>query len=152
MDTDRIVADLHAHTTVSDGTMTADELVDVARETGLDWVAITDHDRVHPDLSAPVVERDDLRVVRGIELRVDAGFERLDLLGYAVGHTEALDAEIERLQTDREQRGAAIVDAVEDRLGVDPGSSLAPDSGVRTSPARSTSRRRRTTTQAPSTS
>jgi hypothetical protein len=129
MDTDRIVADLHAHTTVSDGTMAADELVDVARETGLDWVAITDHDRVHPDLSAPVVERNDLRVVRGIELRVDAGFERLDLLGYAVERTEALDDEIDRLQTDREQRGAAILDAVEDRLGVDLGVEPRPGLG-----------------------
>ncbi|WP_128905031.1 PHP domain-containing protein [Halorubrum amylolyticum] len=129
MDTDRIVADLHAHTTVSDGTLTADELVDVAREAGLDWVAITDHDRVHPDVGAPVVERDGVRVVRGIELRVDAGFERLDLLGYAVERTDALDAEIERLQTDREQRGAAILDAVEDRLGVDLGVELRPGLG-----------------------
>ncbi|MUW14471.1 PHP domain-containing protein, partial [Halorubrum sp. CBA1125] len=116
---DPIVADLHAHTTASDGSMTVVELSAVAREAGLDWVAVTDHDRVHPDLDAPVVERDGVRLVRGIELRVDAGFERLDLLGYAVEHTEALDAEIERLQRDRRERGAAIVEAVEDRLDVD---------------------------------
>ena len=119
MDTDRIVADLHAHTTVSDGTMTAAELAATASDAGLDWVAVTDHDRVHPDLDAPVVEREGVRVVRGIELRVDAGFERLDLLGYAVEHTAALDAETERLQANRQRRGAAILDAVEERLGVD---------------------------------
>jgi hypothetical protein len=119
MDTDRIVADLHAHTTVSDGTMTAAELAATAADAGLDWVAVTDHDRVHPDLDAPVVEREGIRVVRGIELRVDAGFERLDLLGYAVEHTAALDAETERLQANRRRRGAAILDAVEERLGVD---------------------------------
>ena len=129
MDTDRIVADLHAHTTVSDGTMTADELVDVARDAGLDWVAITDHDRVHPALDAPVVERDGVSVVRGIELRVDAGFERLDLLGYGVERTDALDAEIERLQTDRQRRGAAILDRAEDRLGVDLGVEPRPGLG-----------------------
>jgi len=129
MDTDRIVADLHAHTTISDGTMTADELVDVARETGLDWVAITDHDRVHPDVGAPVVDRDGVRVVRGIELRVDAGFERLDLLGYGVEHTDALDGEIERLQTDRQRRGAAILDCVEERIGVDLGVEPRPGLG-----------------------
>jgi predicted metal-dependent phosphoesterase TrpH len=119
MDTDRIVADLHAHTTASDGTMTAAELAATAADAGLDWVAVTDHDRIHPDLDAPVVERAGVRVVRGIELRVDAGFERLDLLGYAAEHTAALDAEIERLQADRQRRGAAILDAVEERLGVD---------------------------------
>ncbi|WP_435073798.1 PHP domain-containing protein [Halorubrum sp. HHNYT27] len=119
MDTDRLVADLHAHTTVSDGTMTAAELAATAADAGLDWVAVTDHDRVHPDLDAPVVEREGVRVVRGIELRVDAGFERLDLLGYAVEHTAALDAEIDRLQANRQRRGAEILDAVEERLGVD---------------------------------
>lgn len=114
-----IVADLHAHTTVSDGVMTLPEVPVVARDAGLDWVAVTDHDRIHPDLAAPVVNRDGVRIIRGIELRVDAGFERLDLLGYAVEHTDALDAEIERLQTDRKRRGAAIVDRVEKRLDID---------------------------------
>ena len=116
---DPVVADLHVHTTVSDGTLTLDEVPDVAREAGVDWVAITDHDRIHPGLDAPVVERDGIRMVRGIELRVDAGFERLDLLGYGVEHTDALAAEIDRLQRDRRERGAAILDAVEERLGVD---------------------------------
>jgi predicted metal-dependent phosphoesterase TrpH len=129
MDTDRIVADLHAHTTVSDGTMTAAELAATAADAGLDWVAVTDHDRIHPDLDAPVVEREGVRVVRGIELRVDAGFERLDLLGYAVEHTAPLDGEIERLQADRQRRGTAILDAVEERLGVDLGVEPRPGLG-----------------------
>ncbi|ELZ44937.1 PHP domain protein [Halorubrum distributum JCM 9100] len=116
---DPIVADLHAHTTVSDGTLTLSEVPAAAREAGVDWVAVTDHDRIHPGLDAPVVERDGVRVVRGIELRVDAGFERLDLLGYGVEHTDALDAEVDRLQRDRRERGAAILDRVEERLGVD---------------------------------
>ena len=123
MDTDStdapLVADLHAHTTISDGVMTLSEVPVAARDAELDWVAVTDHDRIHPDLSAPVVTRDGIRVIRGIELRVDAGSERLDLLGYAVEHTDALDAEIDRLQTDRERRGAAILDRVEERLDVD---------------------------------
>ncbi len=115
---DRVVADLHTHTTASDGTFAIEEVPVAAREAGLDWVAVTDHDRIHPDLDAPVVVRDGVRVVRGIELRVDAGFGRLDLLGYAVEHTDALDAETDRLQADRRERGARIVRRVEDRLGV----------------------------------
>ncbi|WP_434520981.1 PHP domain-containing protein [Halorubrum sp. AS12] len=114
-----VVADLHAHTTVSDGTLTLEEVPAAAHEADVDWVAVTDHDRIHPGLDAPVVERDGVRIVRGIELRVDAGFERLDLLGYGVEHTDALAAEIDRLQRDRRERGAAILDAVEERLGVD---------------------------------
>ncbi|OYR81429.1 histidinol-phosphatase, partial [Halorubrum distributum] len=61
---DPIVADLHAHTTVSDGTLTLSEVPAAAREAGVDWVAVTDHDRIHPGLDAPVVERDGVRVVR----------------------------------------------------------------------------------------
>lgn len=114
-----LVADLHTHTTVSDGTLSIKAVPAAAREAGLTWVAVTDHDRIHPDIDAPVVHRDGVQLVRGIELRVDAGSERLDLLGYAVEHTPALDTEIERLQADRRERGAAIVDRVEDRLGVD---------------------------------
>ncbi|GAB6879519.1 PHP domain-containing protein [Halorubrum gandharaense] len=114
-----IVADLHAHTTVSDGTLTLAEVPNAAHVADVDWVALTDHDRVHPELDAPVVERDGIRIVRGIELRVDAGFERVDLLGYGVEHTDALDAEIDRLQTDRQQRGARILERVEAELGVE---------------------------------
>ena len=125
---DSVIADLHAHTTVSDGTLTLDEVPAAAREAGVDWVAITDHDRIHPGLDAPVVERDGVRVVRGIELRVDAGFERLDLLGYGVERTDALAAETDRLQRDRRERGAAILEAVEARLGV--GLDLEPRAGL----------------------
>ena len=117
----RVVADLHAHTTVSDGTFSLSGLVETAHEAGLDAVAVTDHDRYHPDLSVPVERRGDLLIIRGIELRVDAGDQRLDLLGYGLEPTEELTAEVERLQQDRIDRGRRIVENVEARLGVDLG-------------------------------
>ena len=116
-----VVADLHAHTTVSDGTFSLDSLLETAREEGLDAVAVTDHDRYHPDLSVPVERRGDLLVVRGIELRVEAPEERVDLLGYGLEPTDALTAEVERLQQDRVDRGRRIVENVEAELGVDLG-------------------------------
>ncbi|WP_058367647.1 PHP domain-containing protein [Haloparvum sedimenti] len=114
-----VVADLHVHTTVSDGTLEIEDVPAVAAEAGLDWVAVTDHDRIHPGIDAPVVERAGVRLIRGIELRVDAGFERLDLLGYGVEPTPELEAEVDRLQTDRQERGAKILDRVEAHTGVD---------------------------------
>jgi hypothetical protein len=113
-----VVADLHVHTTNSDGTLTLAEVPAVARDAGLDAVAVTDHDRLHPDLDGPVVKRDGILVIHGIELRVDAGDQRVDLLGYGVRPTEALQAECERIQRNRAERGAAIIDCVEDHLGV----------------------------------
>lgn len=124
-----VVADLHVHTSASDGVVSIDEIPAAARTAELDWVAVTDHDRIHPGIDAPVVERDGVRIVRGIELRVDAGVERLDLLGYGVRHTDALDDEIERLQRDRAQRGARMLEQVENRLGVDLGVEPRPGLG-----------------------
>ncbi len=118
-DDDRPAADLHVHTTASDGTLTVPELPDVARAAGLDTVAVTDHDRIHPHLDAPVQEVDSVTVIRGIELRVDAGTQRLDLLGYGVSETDTLGAMTDRIQRNRKHRAAEIVDRVEDHVGVD---------------------------------
>src|SRR2546428_13957844 len=38
--------DLHTHSTASDGTLTPEELVDLAAEKGLRAIALTDHDTV----------------------------------------------------------------------------------------------------------
>jgi predicted metal-dependent phosphoesterase TrpH len=65
-----------------------------------------------------VTTLDGVTVVHGVELRVDAGDQRLDLLGYGVEPTDALAAECDRIQRNRRERGRAIIDCVEDRLGV----------------------------------
>jgi predicted metal-dependent phosphoesterase TrpH len=118
-----VYADLHVHTDVSDGTMSLDEVPAAAVRAGVSVVGLTDHDRVHPGIEAPVVRRDadgeTVTLVRGIELRVDAGFSRVDLLGYGAERTSDLDATVETIQRNRKKRGRAIVEAVETRLGVD---------------------------------
>ncbi|MEF8779676.1 MAG: PHP domain-containing protein [Haloferacaceae archaeon] len=125
-DRDAPVADLHVHTTASDGQLELGAVPAAAREAGVSWVAITDHDRLHPDLSAPIERRDGISLVRGIELRVEAspaveGAERfrVDLLGYAVEPTAELRAELDRIQRDRIERGREIVRRVEGELGVE---------------------------------
>ncbi|RDI71768.1 PHP domain-containing protein [Halopelagius longus] len=112
------VADLHLHTTASDGTLTVSELPAAAREGGVPVVAVTDHDRVHPELDAPVTTLEGVTVVRGIELRVDAGDQRVDLLGYGVEDAPAIRDLTERIQADRKDRGRRIVERVESHLGV----------------------------------
>jgi DNA polymerase (family X) len=44
---DALKGDLHSHTTTSDGTATAEEMVAAARERGLEYLAITDHSASH---------------------------------------------------------------------------------------------------------
>ena len=114
-------ADLHVHTTRSDGSLELEAVPAAAQRAGVDVVAVTDHDRLQP-FDARSVERDGVRIVHGVELRVetDAG-QRVDLLGYGIEPTADLEALVERIQTNRIERGRAIVERVEDELDVDLG-------------------------------
>ncbi|WP_227374830.1 PHP domain-containing protein [Haladaptatus halobius] len=115
-----VFADLHVHTTNSDGAMELDEVPSTARAADVSVVAVTDHDRLHPDLPTPVTSIEGVTLVHGIELRVEApNGQHVDLLGYGVYPTPDLADELERLQADRVERGRAIIDCVEDRLGID---------------------------------
>jgi hypothetical protein len=111
-------ADLHVHTDVSDGTLRLETLPAAAARAGVACVAVTDHDRIHPGLDAPVTTLDGVRVVRGVELRVDAGAQRLDLLGYAVDPTPGLTAVLEGIQRNRVERAREMIARCEERLGV----------------------------------
>jgi hypothetical protein len=113
-----VIADLHVHTTASDGRLTVPELPAAARRGGVDVVAVTDHDRLHPALDAPVTTLDGVTVIRGLELQVETATGRVDLLGYGVEETAALRAELDRLQTDRIERARRMADRIEGHLDV----------------------------------
>jgi len=68
--------DLHVHSEESgDATATLDEIATLARDRGLDFVVITDHNTVshHERLAAAQVDHDDLLFVRGIEVTTYGG-------------------------------------------------------------------------------
>lgn len=123
-----VYADLHVHTTASDGTMAFREVPVAARAAGVQVVAITDHDRPHPDLDAPVSEHGGVTLVRGIELRVDSPKGAVDLLGYGVRETEGLSALVEWIQRSRIERGGEIIRRVENEVGIELG--LEPAAGL----------------------
>jgi len=124
----QITADLHLHTTASDGQLTIDRLPAAATKADVEWIAVTDHDLIHPELTAPVTVHDGVNIIRGIELRVQTDTQRLDLLGYGVDQTNDLNAELDRLQANRINRAQEIIDRVESHVGVD--IDLDPHSGV----------------------
>lgn len=117
---DQTYADLHVHTTNSDGKLVLDEIPVAAAEADIAAVAITDHDRIHPELDAPLVKINGIDVIQGIELRVEVASlsERIDLLGYGVMESPALRDELDRLQANRKSRGARIIELVENELDV----------------------------------
>lgn len=115
-----VVADLHVHTTASDGRLSLPEVCRRARQAGLAAIAITDHDRVHPDLGQPISTRDGLTIIRGLEMKVTRqNGDHIDLLAYGVETTDGLDALIEGLQRDRRKRARRIVARICDHLEID---------------------------------
>lgn len=77
--------DLHTHSTESDGTLTPQELMLHAKETGLSAIALTDHDTINGIAKArPVAEELGLELVPGIELSTDYQGQEVHILGYYI--------------------------------------------------------------------
>ncbi|HEX6681347.1 MAG TPA: CehA/McbA family metallohydrolase, partial [Candidatus Limnocylindrales bacterium] len=66
--------DLHAHTVHSDGSLTIEELAALAASSGLDFLAVTDHNTVshHPHLAA-IGRRYGVELIPGQEVTTDRG-------------------------------------------------------------------------------
>jgi len=78
-------ADLHCHTTCSDGTLTPEEVVALAKERDLAGLAITDHDSVTAFKRAlPVAEKLGVGLISGVEFTAAQRAETVHVLGYAL--------------------------------------------------------------------
>ncbi|NUU24047.1 MAG: PHP domain-containing protein [Streptomycetaceae bacterium] len=104
--------DLHTHSTASDGTDAPADLVRLAREAGLDVVALTDHDTTGGWHEAAAALPDGLTLVRGAEIScVDADGISLHMLGYLFDPDEPeFLRERELVRTDRVRRAKAMVE------------------------------------------
>lgn len=74
-------ADLHIHTTASDGSDTAAEILEKAVRAGLDVIAITDHDTIDGAMSVTQAPPG-LRYIRGIEFSCVCPGGKCHILGY----------------------------------------------------------------------
>lgn len=75
-------ADLHTHTNNSDGVLSVREAVALAKERGLDVLAITDHDVLKGALEAENFSSRELKIIVGLELSTDYHDESVHILGY----------------------------------------------------------------------
>ncbi|HPQ88447.1 MAG TPA: PHP domain-containing protein, partial [Gammaproteobacteria bacterium] len=61
-----MLVDLHCHTTCSDGELTPEEIIKLAKQNNIEILSITDHDNV--DAYSQIAElSDDIQLVPGIE-------------------------------------------------------------------------------------
>lgn len=107
-------ADLHVHSTASDGTLHPVELVSLASCQRVDVLAVADHDSV--DGVADAVEAGRLHgvtVVPAVELSAAVGERSVHILGYYIDITDSdLLCELGALREARMDRARSIVDAL----------------------------------------
>ena len=115
-----IEADLHLHTTFSDGGLAPTELVEMCASRGLRHVAITDHDSTEGVREALQAAKrfPDLDVIAGVELSTDVPGSEIHLLGYFVDHEDsAFQRTLAAFRGGREDRARRMVERLGD-LGV----------------------------------
>ncbi len=103
-------ADLHVHTTASDGAYTPAQIVDLARRSGLSAIAITDHDTVQAIDAACQAAAGAVEVISGVEITAEFRGKEIHLLGYFFRSDDApLSAALSRLGEGRKARFAEML-------------------------------------------
>jgi 3',5'-nucleoside bisphosphate phosphatase len=113
--------DLHSHTDESDGTYSPAELVDAARDAGVDVLGITDHDTFAGyDAALPHAARAGVELVCGIELSTKLHGHSVHLLGYFMkpGELGPFREWVLEMQASRRERNVRLVARLRE-LGID---------------------------------
>jgi predicted metal-dependent phosphoesterase TrpH len=113
-------ADLHLHTTASDGTQDIPTLISRARARGLSTIAVTDHDTISDELKERVTEISGMEVITGVELKVDYDGAAGELLGYFIDPlSEPMRRLFEFMRDARRVRMEEMVRRCRERAGID---------------------------------
>jgi len=104
------IYDLHSHSTASDGTLTPSELVARAVSSGVDVLALTDHDTTDGiEEAASAARASSLCLVAGVEISVTWGGQVVHVVGLGIEPgTEALQAGLAELREFRQWRAGEI--------------------------------------------
>jgi len=111
--------DLHIHSTFSDGTLSPQQIVQVALDKQLTAIAITDHDTISGVVPAQQVAGDtELRVLPAVEISTTVDGRDVHILGYFIDlqHTGLLQ-KLQTIRDARQQRARQIANKLE-KLGI----------------------------------
>lgn len=109
-------ADLHCHSTVSDGTVTPSDLLYLAKENGLSALSITDHDTVKAYSKELFELAKELKIelLTGIEISASLNDETVHVLGYGFDcQSKVLDSFLKQVQEKRYLRNKMILEKLE---------------------------------------
>ncbi len=109
-------ADIHTHSTASDGSLSPSALVNLAKEKGLSGLSITDHDTTLAYQEAiPAAKKIGLKLGVGIEFSCVFEENDVHLLGYDFDlHSSGIAALCHRHQNRRAHRNAQIIEKLRD--------------------------------------
>lgn len=113
--------DLHVHTTASDGSRNAQQIIAEAKRIGLTTIAITDHDTIG-NLKECMAEGDKngIRVIPGVELSAEVDTGKMHILGYGINPDNAeFNAVMKMLRDAREVRNSNIIAALNQLFHMD---------------------------------
>lgn len=114
-------ADLHLHTTASDGRLSPQEIVRKASQLGLDVIAITDHDSVEgiPPALEAAKSFPQLLVIPGVEINTDMPRGEAHILGYFIDYRDPeLNHSLKELRNSRYERGRKMIAKLAD-IGIE---------------------------------
>lgn len=109
-------ADLHIHTTASDGSYSVEEVFRQAARVGLSAISITDHDSVDSlSAAAEYASGGDIELIPGVELSVALDRGELHLLGYFINYRDdRLLTKLALLRKVRSERAGKILRKLEE--------------------------------------
>ncbi|MCF8011996.1 MAG: PHP domain-containing protein [Clostridiales bacterium] len=113
-------ADLHLHSTASDGTWTPREVVEAARQKGFSCIALTDHDTVNGvEEAVQAGAEHGIEVIPALEFSTVYNNREVHILGYCIDRTnKELLSELETVADARLNRGRKMVEKLQN-LGYD---------------------------------
>ena len=109
--------DLHVHSSCSDGNLTIAEILNLAKNSNLSTIAITDHETIINLLNYEELEQKyGLSIIPGIELPTD--IFKMHIVGYGIKDMSSLESEMNALRIENEKHNRETIDILA-RDGVD---------------------------------
>ncbi len=116
-----MAADLHCHTKLSDGSVGVEDLIVIAQRSGIDTIAITDHDCVTGIARGQIIgKRHGVTVIPGVELSAhdpEAG-KNVHILGYLADAPNRLENICQRTSLARKKAGQLTMLKVASRFPI----------------------------------
>ncbi|MBR5369969.1 MAG: PHP domain-containing protein [Bacilli bacterium] len=111
--------DLHTHTRFSDGELSPEKLIELAKTRNIKTIAITDHDTVNGIKKIRNLELGNIEVIKGIELSAKATKGTFHILGYDLDlDSEILNNKMWELKTNSTNSTLSVMEQIKRDYGI----------------------------------